>query len=270
MGKYRGESLTYLAWGGSYGRAQRQAYFLPFQEKFRITINEYIPRAGITPRPTPTPYHFTEPGGEYIHQHGNKGDIEELNPAIHNGYILGFPEVARNSWSGGGGIVYSTGLAYNLGAIDDLWDGQKPSSWADFWNIDRFPGNRSLDLRSGGDEALFFAQFALNPDILATPESRQAYASLGEEQIDQSFAKLEEISTDIDIWQNTVDECPKMLISGELDICATWNHRIWNAQQEVVGESIHYCYECGHIIQTSVFTIPQGIYDKELAELFIA
>ena len=68
-------------------------------------------------------------------QLGIEGDLEELTPAIHNGYLSGFPEIARTPWSGGGGIIRSTGLAYNLNAIDDLWGGQRPTSWADFWDV---------------------------------------------------------------------------------------------------------------------------------------
>ena len=111
---------------------------------------------------------------------GIEGDLEELTSAIHNGYLSGFPEVARTPWSGGGGTIWSTGLAYNLNAIDDSWGGQRPTNWADFWDVERFPGRRGMFGRI--HESIFFAQFALNPDLLNESESRLAIARLTDQR----------------------------------------------------------------------------------------
>ncbi len=38
--KLRGDSLVFVSWGGAYGAAQRQAFVIPFQDKFGIEIIE--------------------------------------------------------------------------------------------------------------------------------------------------------------------------------------------------------------------------------------
>ena len=272
MEKYRGESLTIASWGGSYEEAQSQAYFLPFQENFGVKIDlfdraRYFNTVPLG-RKMPT-LHVHDVSTRSANQLGIEGDLEELTPAIHNGYLSGFPEIARTPWSGGGGIIWSTGLAYNLNAIDDLWGGQRPKSWADFWDVERFPARRGI-LSSLQNEMLYFAQFALDPEVLDSPESRLALAKLTPEQVDESFSKLENIKPHIDAWMQSGRDCPDMLLSGELDMCTTWNNRVWNAQQQEDVESIHYCYECGHVNQTDIFAIPKNVPNKTLAELFIA
>ncbi len=70
---------------------------------------------------------------------------------------------------GVGAIVWSTAIAYNA---DKLKDG--PQSWADFWDVKKFPGKRSL--RKGAKYTLEFALLADGVskdevyDVLSTPE----------------------------------------------------------------------------------------------------
>ena len=269
--KYRGESLTIASWGGAYEEAQHQGYFLPFQQKFGITIETtsgaltwgWRERKG---------WQVVDVLTENVHGMGEGHTDSGLNPAIHNGYLSGFPEIARTPWTGGGGVAWSTGLAYNLDSVDEFWDVECPNSWADFWDTERFPGKRGMRDRS--TENIFFALLALNPDILVTNKSRRAISKLTPEEVDASFIKLEEIAPHINEWWAAGTDCPKLLLSRELHICTTWNNRIWDAQQEEEGESLHYCYECGHLIQTGAFSImwefDLGPDQTQLAELFIA
>ena len=60
------------------------------------------------------------------------------------------------------------------------------------------------------------------------------------------------------------------MIRGDYDMCPAWNNRIWNAQQEDEHSLLYYCYECGHINQTGVYSILKGSPNQELAELYMA
>ncbi len=117
---------------------------------------------------------------------------------------------------------------------------------------------------------LLLAQFALDPEVLETAQSRMAISRLTLEQVEESFSKLEELSSLMEAWLHSAYDCTDMLLSGELDICTTWHHAVFHAQQKEGGESLHSCYECGHINQTDVFAIPRDAPNKPLAELFIA
>ena len=270
--KYRGRSLTVVSWGGAYQTAQRQAYFLPFQEKFGIQIIEdspveYAKIISMVETGNVT-WDVVDSGVRAVQQLGFYGDLERLTPAIHNGYLPGYPEVARTPWSGGGGVLWSTGLAYQKDKINTLWGGKKPNDWTAFWDVQNFPGTRWMGRRV--NENIFFAHFARTPDILNTVDGRTSIAKLSPQQVNQSFEMLGELKPHIQFWWTSGTHCPSALLNDEADMCTAWNGRIWNVQGEPGGENIHYCYECGHVTQTDVFYIPKGSRNKTLAELFIA
>ena len=269
---YQGQSLRVVSWGGAYQAAQRQAYFLPFQERFGIQILEDSPveyaKLRSMVETSNVTWDVVDSGVRAVQVLGSSGDLERLTPAIHNGYLSGYPEVAITPWSGGGGVVWSTGLAYQKDKINTLWGGKKPNDWTAFWDVQNFPGTRWMGRRV--NENIFFAHFARTPDILNTVEGRASIARLTPVQVNQSFEKLEEIKPYIQFWWTRGTDCPSALLNDEADMCTAWNGRIWSVKDAPGGDNIHYCYECGHITQTDVFYIPKGSPNKTLGELFIA
>ena len=270
--QYRGQSLTIASWGGAYQAAQRQAYFLPFQERFGIQIVEDSPTDFAKVRSMVQTGNVTwdivDSGFRAIYRLGSEGYLEEFTPAIHNRYIPYFPEVTVNPWSGGGGVVWSTGLTYRKSDIDELWGGKKPEDWTAFWDTQTFPGRRWMSRRV--HENIFFAQFARMPENLNTFEDRAAIASLTAEQVDQSFDMLQEIKPHIRFWWTSGTDCPLGLLNNEVDMCTASNVGIRDAQLQHGGDNIHYCFECGHLNQADAFFIPKGSPKKMLAELFIS
>lgn len=191
-----------------------------------------------------------------------------MTPSIHHRYLPHFPPVTVTPWSGGGGIYWSTGLAYRKDKIDIPWGKRSPTDWTAFWDTEAFPGTRWMGKRV--NENILFAHFARTLDLLDTLEGRESIASLTPRQIDQSFEMLEEIKPHISVWWAAVTDCPAALLNHEVDICTAWNERIWNVQNEPGGNNIHYCFECGHLAQSDVFYIPKGSPKKTLAEPFIS
>ena len=246
---------------------------IPFAEKFGIQVIEdspveYAKILSMVETGNVT-WDVVDSGIRAVQQLGSSwGYLEVLTPAIHNGYLSGYPEIAITPWSGGGGVLWSTGLAYQKDKIDTLWGGKAPTDWTAFWDTEAFPGTRWMGRRV--NENIFFAHFARTPEVLDTVEGRNAIARLTPEQVDQSFEMLEELRPHIQSWWNSGSDCPTALRTDKVDMCTAWNARIWNAQNEYGGDNIHYCYECGHLTQTDVFYIPKGSSNKTLAELFIA
>ena len=272
LANYSGQSLNVTSWGGAYQAAQRQAYFIPFADKFNINLIEDSPVEYAKIRSMVETGNVTwdvvDSGTRAVYQLGPTGDLEELTPAIHNRYLPFFPQVAVTPWSGGGGVLWSTGLAYQIDKVDELWGGVAPTNWEALWDTENFPGTRWMGRRV--NENIFFAHFRRTPEILETVEGRNAIAKLTPEQVDQSFEELEKIKNDIQFWWTGGTDCPQALITDQADMCTAWNGRIWNAQQEEGGDNLHYCFECGHLNQTDVFYIPKGSPNKTLAELFIS
>ena len=270
--KYRGETLNVTSWGGTYQPAQRQAYFQPFQQKFGIQIIEdypvNYPRLRSMVEAGNVTWDVVDSATRAVYPLGTEGFLEELTPAIHNRYLPHFPQVAQTPWSGGGGVLWSTGLAYQLDSVDTLWGGKRPSDWSAFWDTENYPGRRWLGERV--NENIFFAQFALNPKSLESAEGRNSIAKLTPEQVNQSFEKLAEIEPHIDYWWRGSRDCMFGLMTNEVDMCTSWNAEIWNYRTEPEAEGVRYCYECGHVIQNNLFYIPRGSPNRTLAELFIS
>ena len=146
LANYSGQSLNVTSWGGAYQAAQRQAYFIPFAEKFNINLIEDSPVEYAKIRSMVETGNVTwdvvDSGTRAVYQLGPTGDLEEFTPAIHNRYLPFFPEVAITPWSGGGGVLWSTGLAYQKNKVDELWGGVAPTDWTALWDTENFPGSQ--------------------------------------------------------------------------------------------------------------------------------
>jgi putative spermidine/putrescine transport system substrate-binding protein len=267
---HRGESFTLASWGGGWQAAIHQGAIVPFVEKFGIEVIEDSPVELAKMRAMAETGNVTwdvvDSGTRWVYTLGIPGYLEELDPAIHNGYVKAWPEIAQTPWSAGPGVLWSTGLAYTLESFPDH-EGA-PKTWADFWDPEGVPGRRSLGDRP--NENVVFALMAKYPEKMETNAGKLSLSSLSDADLDEAFEMLEQIKPDIQIWWHSGTDCPQLLISGELDMCSAWNGRIWNAQQDPTGSDLYYCYECGHINQTDVFYIIKGAPKKDLAELFLA
>jgi putative spermidine/putrescine transport system substrate-binding protein len=114
---------------------------------------------------------------------------------------------------GVGAIVWSTAIAFDG---DKLKEG--PQSWADFWDVKKFPGKRGL--RKGPKYNL---EFALQADgvpaadvykVLATPEG-----------VDRAFKKLDELKPNI-VWWEAGAQPLQLISSGEVAMSSAYNGRI--------------------------------------------
>ena len=270
LANYRGESFTQTSWGGGWQAAVRQGHMIPFAEKFGIQIVEDSPvelaKIQAMSETGNVSWDVVDFGTRWVYTLGIPGHLEELDPAIHNGYTLAYPEITQTPWSGGAGVLWSTGLAYSLDAYPDHQGA--PTNWVDFWDVDGVPGLRSMGDRP--NENVIFAQMALYPEKMDSVEGRASISSLDDAQLDESLAHLRVIKEHLVNWWHTGTDCPQGLIAGDFDTCTAWNGRIWNAQQEDENSPLYYCYECGHINQTGVYSIVNGSENKELAELYLA
>ena len=114
-----------------------------------------------------------------------------------------------------GGIVWSVALTYDG---NKLTGDNVPKSWADFWDVEKFPGKRGL--RKGAKYALEVALLAdgVAPDelydVLGTPEG-----------VDRAFAKLDELRPNL-IWWEAGAQPLSLLQTGEVVMTTAYNGRI--------------------------------------------
>jgi putative spermidine/putrescine transport system substrate-binding protein len=105
---------------------------------------------------------------------------------------------------------YSSVLAYNR----SKFRGQTPSSWADFWNVKKFPGRRALRNHPMG---------TLEAALLADGVPKDKLYPL---DVDRAFRKLEQIKPNITVWWTSGGQSAQLLHDGEVDMIMMWNGRV--------------------------------------------
>ena len=265
--KYRGASFVFTSWGGAYQAAQRQAYIEPFVSKFGIEIVEESPMSyARIPAMVETgnySWHVMDVGGRELWAQIGLGNLEELDMSVVDN--RNHVETVRTRFGGGGGITWSTVLAYNTDAFPE----GEITGWDAFFDRDSYPGPRSV--RDAYRGSWFSALLDIDPSRLETQEGRAALGAPTDEDVQAALAHWSAFPPD-NFW-TTGSDCPQFLISGENVMCTAWNGRIFNAQQE--GEPLGMCWECGHLVGTGALVLADGFREAnpeafEIAQLWIA
>ncbi|MDR5763347.1 ABC transporter substrate-binding protein [Caballeronia sp. LZ035] len=206
--------------GGVYSRAYAALLYKPFTEKTGIEVIGVQANADPTAQvrsmvetgsytwdmaklSQPAVLMLTTGGKVYLEKHGLESDpvIAKISKQYMSPY-------------GVGSDVYSTMLAYRI----DAFKGRKaPSSWADFWNVQDFPGRRAL--RKSPFDTL---EEALMADGVPTPKVYPC-------DFDRAFKSLDKVSKHVDVWWTTGAQVEQMLNSSEIDMVSTWVSRAQSA-----------------------------------------
>ena len=239
--------LTVVSWGGTYQDAQREIYFEPFSEAIGAPVLDESWDGGIGVIAAKTQAGI--PNWDVV-----QVESEELELGCFDGMYetidwdaLGGRDKfidAAVSDCGVGAIVWTTGLSFDADRLETA-----PTSWADFWDLEAFPGQRGF--RRGPKYSMEFALMAdgVAPeevyDVLSTPEG-----------VDRAFAKLDEIKDDI-VWWESGAQPLQLLASGEVVMTTAYNGRITGINQtegtnfEVVWPGSIYAVDSWVILKDS-------------------
>ena len=270
--KHRGESFVFTSWGGAYQAAQRQAYIEPYEQQFGIDVVEESPTEYPVIRAMVETgnykWNVIDVGGRALWAEIKIGSLEELDKSVvdTSNHVDSVRNHPNPTYGGGGGITWSTVLAYNT----DSYPEGSITTWADYFDRENFPGRRSV--RDAYRASWFVALSVLHPEWYDDDELKKRLGAPTEEDVQDALAFWEENPPD-HFW-HTGSDCPQLLISGEVDICTAWNGRIYDAQQQE-DAPLAICWECGHLIGTGAFVMAKGLKEAEpLAfengQLFIA
>lgn len=152
--------------------------------------------------------------------------------------------------------AYSTVLVQRL---DKTPEGKKMQSWADFWDVETFPGPRSLNR-----QPQYTMEFALLADGVAKED---LYDVLGtEEGLDRAFAKLDEIKPHIPVWWTSGAQSVQLLSDGEVFYSSTYNGRVTKLQESGIPAEIVWN---GGALHTSYVGIPKNAPNYKAAHDWI-
>ncbi|OWJ68349.1 ABC transporter substrate-binding protein [Inquilinus limosus] len=208
--------LTVVSWGGAYQDAQRALYFEPFKAAGNPMHDESwdggigVLRAKV--EGGDSSWDVVQVESEELALGCEEGLFEPLKWDAIGGRDAYLPEAVNDC--GVGAIVYNFILAY---------DGAKfpnggPQSWADFWDVKKFPGKRAM--RQGPKTNL---EIALMADGVAPADVYKVLAT--PEGVDRAFRKLDELKPNI-VWWTAGAQPPQMLAAGEAAMTTAYNGRI--------------------------------------------
>lgn len=240
-------TITFTSFGGAFQDAQREALLAPTAEALGITILEDtltgIAEVRAQVLAGAVTWDIVDLGLADCAAAQAEGILEPLDYSIIS--TEGFdPAAYSDAWAG---IIYfSTVLAHDA----DLFGENAPQSWADFWDVEGFPGARSL--RNNPVSTL---EIALLADGVPVDEIYPL-------DLDRAFAKMEEIRDHIDVWWTSGAQSAQLIADGEVDMISIWNGRL----DAVVADGINagYTYNQG-IASLDCLAIPRGAPNKDLA-----
>ncbi|MFC7705525.1 ABC transporter substrate-binding protein [Plastorhodobacter daqingensis] len=241
------DTITFTSFGGAFQEAQRKALLDPAAEALNITILEDtltgIAEVRAQVLAGAVTWDIVDLGLADCAAAQAEGILEPLDYSQIS--VEGFEEAAySDAWAG---IIYfSTVLAFDT----DLFGDNPPQSWADFWDVENFPGARSLRNNPVGT-----LEIALLADGVPVDEIYPL-------DLDRAFAKMAEIQPHIDVWWTSGAQSAQLIADGEVDMIAIWNGRL----DAVVADGIaaDYTYNQG-IAQLDCLAIPRGAPNKDVA-----
>ncbi|MCF1502974.1 extracellular solute-binding protein [Afifella sp. H1R] len=225
-----GDSLTIVSWGGAYTMSQEKAYHEPYSEKTGTQIlredKSANALAGI--RSQVEAGNVTWDLVDMLQADAQRACDEGLIMEVpHDEWLAPSPDGAKPTEDFIDGtlgdcfipqILYATMFAYNEEAFPD----GGPKTVADVWDLEKFPGTRSLQKIPQKN-----LEWALIADGVPADEVYEVLAT--REGQDRAFAKLDEIKDNV-IWWSEGAQSPQMLADQEAVIATAYNGRIFNAQ----------------------------------------
>ncbi|MFT4065889.1 ABC transporter substrate-binding protein [Paraburkholderia sp.] len=240
--------------GGPYTVAYRSAFYDPFEKATGIKVvsvaRESQPVAQLSAMVQTRNYVWDvttltlSADIPYLHA---KGFLEPIGLKASD-YPQIMPEAVTSDWLGVD--VYATVLAYR----QDKFGENGPKSWADFWDVKRFPGRRSLR-RSPID--------TLEQALLADGVSLDKLYPL---DIDRAFRSLDKIKPHVSIWWTSGAQAMQAIQSGDVDMISTWNGRAQAARDS--GAPVRIVWNQG-LYSIEGWGIPKGTPRADMAKQFV-
>jgi len=241
--------------GGSMQETQIKAYFEPFEKLSGIKVRAF-------PGSDPTKIKAMVETGNV------EWDMAQLSRgSIMNLQKLGdyFEKIDYSIVDDGVGkeyrfeyglemLVWAQVLAYRT----DAFKGAAPTSWADFWDTKKFPGERALyGTGSGGWPEMEFALMA------AGVPADQLYPL----DIDKALASYGKIKKDVVKWWDTGAVPIQLLTDREVTMTSVWNGRM--AALQAAGVPAQISWNQG-LLKRDAWGIPKGAKNKANALKFVA
>lgn len=257
--------LTIVSWGGAYEESQRKAYYVPYMEQCPNVkiIQESASNEGVAKmRAQAEAGNVTWDVVDLVAADAIRVCDEGLAMEIpHDEWLRPAPDGTPASEDFGDlivsdcfipEIVYSTTFGYRADVA--AWGGKEPDDLCDVFDVETFPGKRSLEKRPINNLEWALICDGVPPeevyDVLETPEG-----------VDRALAKLDTIKEHV-IWWSAGAETPQRLADGEAVIGSTYNGRLFSVIVEQ-KQPIKMLWDW-QVFDLDGWVVPSGVKESDL------
>ena len=256
------EPITVVSWGGSYGEAQDNALFNDASKNTGIEIiresGASMSKACLQVESGAVTWDLVVTGSGGAASAAAKGCLEKIDYSVVD--VSDFYDNLYTDYCVGSD-VFATVMSWNTEKYGEPGSDTAPKSWADFWDVEKFPGTRAYRANN--------VDGALEPALMADgvpPE--QVYEVLStKEGIQRAIDKIRELKPHIAVFWESGAMQAQLMKDAEVDMTTGWNGRFDNAKKD--GANVGYTFNQA-LLDYDCFAMPKGAPNKEVAMKFLA
>lgn len=256
------EPITVVSWGGSYGEAQDKALFTDAAKNTGIEIvresGASMSKACLQVESGAVTWDLVVTGSGGAAAAAAKGclekidysvvDVSDFYPNLYTDYCVGSD-------------VFATVMAWNTDKYGEPGSDTAPKSWADFFNVEKFPGTRAYranNVDGALEPAIMADGVAMDKvyEVLATKEGKE-----------RAINKIRTLKPHIAVFWGSGAQQAQLMKDAEVDMTTGWNGRFDNAKKD--GAKVGYTFNQA-LLDYDCFAMPKGAPNKQVAMKFLA
>ncbi len=208
--------LVVASWGGPYQEALRKAHFEPFAKATGIrvietTFEDPLSRIKAMVEARRVEWDIVNVGDRHVIT-GAREKLLEAVDAVRVPTADLLPSAVHPF--GVGCDMFATCIGYHT----RRWSAANhPRSWAEFWDVKRFPGPRSLRKVPFGNLEMALMADGVPPEKLYPLD------------VERAFRSLDRIKPHVTAWWTSGAQFTQLLANGEVDLAAIWDGEVVGA-----------------------------------------
>lgn len=252
------QQLTIVSFGGAFQEAQMKAKWAPAAKVLGITLKEEtytgIADLRLRAKAGAVTWDIVGSGAGSAARAGAEGLLEPIDYKAVD--VSSFGKGLSSEYCVGG-TVFSNVFAFNTKTYPD--GRPQPQTWADFWDVKKFPGKRSYRNAVAG---------SLEPALMAdgVPPEKVYEVLSAPGGIERALKKIKELKPDIAVWWSSGAQHAQLMKDGEVDMVTGWNGRFDGVIKD--GGKVKYGYKQA-ILDVDCYAVPKGATNKALAMKFL-